>query len=271
MSRVRLALVGWGAIARTAAALLVDAALLANSPVDIVAVATSGRNPPPDDLPVGARHLTDPAELAATGARVVAEAAGRASVGPWSRAGLAAGADIIVSSVSAFADSSLLAELRERAMASGRQIHIQPGALAGVEALAAARLMGIDAVEHRIVKPPLAWLGTPAEQYCELDQLVVAEVFYRASAAEAAAAFPKNANVAMTSALAGIGPDATEIVLVADPRADTNRHELSAQGAFGRLDVTISNQPLPANPKSSAMAALSLVRTIQNRAAAIVI
>ena len=75
----------------------------------------------------------------------------------------------------------------------------------------------------------------------------------------------------MTSALAGIGPDATEIVLVADPGATTNRHELTAVGAFGRLEVSISNNPLPGNPKSSAMAALSLVRSIENRAVAFVI
>lgn len=265
MKRVRVALVGWGAIAQTAAA------MLANSPIDIVAVATTGRGPGPRDLPEGARWIVDPAELAAIGADVVAEAASRESVGPWCRAGLDAGADVIVSSVSAFADAALLDELRSHAARVGAQIHIQPGALAGVDALAAARRMGIDTVEHRIVKPPNAWAGTPAEEYCSLDTLTTAADVFRGSAAEAATAFPKNANVAMTSALAGIGPDATEIVLVADPGATTNRHELTAVGAFGRLKVSISNNPLPGNPKSSAMAALSLVRSIENRAVAFVI
>ncbi len=265
MKRVRVALVGWGAIAKTAAG------LLANSPIDIVAVATTGRGPTPTDLPLGARFIVDPAELAATGPDVVAEAASRESVGPWCRAGLDAGADVIVSSVSAFADAAVLDELRAHAARVGAQIHIQPGALAGVEALSAARRMGIDSVEHRIIKPPTAWAGTPADAYCSLDTLTTATAFFRSSAAEAARAFPNNANVAMTSALAGIGPDATQIVLVADPAATTNRHELTAAGAFGRLEVSISNHPLPGNPKSSAMAALSLVRSIENRAVAFVI
>ncbi len=125
--------------------------------------------------------------------------------------------------------------------------------------------MGIDRVEHQMVKPPKAWQGTPAVELCDLDALVEPVAFFTANAAETAAAFPKNANVAMTTALAGIGPDRTQITLVADPTASTNRHEISASGAFGSLDVTIANNPLPDNPKTSAMAALNLVRAIENR------
>ena len=62
----------------------------------------------------------------------------------------------------------------------------------------------------------------------------------------------------MTTALAGIGPDRTQVSLVADPSATTNRHEITARGRFGSLHVVIDNAPLPANPKSSAMAALGL-------------
>ena len=95
--------------------------------------------------------------------------------------------------------------------------------------------------------------------------------FFSGDAAETATAFPKNANVAMTTALAGIGPAATRITLVADPGAGTNRHEIRARGGFGELDVTISNNPLPDNPKTSAMAALGLVRAIEQRVAPIAI
>ncbi|MFP5488107.1 MAG: aspartate dehydrogenase domain-containing protein, partial [Acidimicrobiia bacterium] len=139
------------------------------------------------------------------------------------------------------------------------------------DALAAARSTGLDTVEHRIVKPPAAWLGTPAEELCDLARLVTRTEFHRASATETARRFPKNANVAMTTALAGVGPDATVNTLVADPSATTNRHEISASGEFGRLDVAIDNAPLPDNPKTSAMAALSLVRILRNRTAPIIV
>lgn len=261
---MRLAFIGWGAIARTAAGMLGDTS------VEIVAIA---RRPGSSsvDLPATTRLITDPAELAALSPDVVAEAASRESVAQWGPAALDCGADFIVSSVSAFADADVLETLRLVAAERGTRVRIQPGALAGIDALAAARSLGLDAVEHRIVKPPLAWLGTPAEELCSLDELTGPEEFFAANASETASAFPKNANVAMTSALAGIGPDLTRVTLVADPSASTNRHEITAHGAFGRLEVAISNNPLPANPKTSAMAALSLVRAIRNQSETTVI
>lgn len=262
---LRLAFIGWGAIAQAAAGLLSESA------VEIVAVGKRNRSEGVDGLPATARLITDPSELAACTPDVVAEAAGLDSVDIWGHASLEAGADFIVSSVSALADVELLESLRDTARRTGRQVVIQPGALAGVEALAAARLMGIAEVEHRIVKPPRAWRGTPAESMHDLDALTEEQVLFSANASETALAFPKNANVAMTTALAGIGPEATRVTLVADPAATTNRHELRAHGLFGRLDVVIANNPLPANPKTSALAALSLVRCIENRVAAIVI
>lgn len=262
---LRVAFVGWGAIARTAAGMLTD------DSVAIVAVATRDASSPRTGVPVGAALIDAPDELAATRPDVVAEAAGRESVEPWGRAALRAGADFVVSSVSAFADAEVLDSLRDRARWPAGRIQISPGALAGVDALSAARIMGIDTVDHHIVKPPAAWRGTPAESLCDLDALTEPTTFFRADAAETAARFPKNANVAMTTALAGIGPGATLVSLVADPASSTNRHRIVASGAFGTLDVSIANNPLPANPKTSAMAALSLVRAIRNRTSAIVI
>lgn len=256
---LRVAFIGWGAIARTAAHMLRDAH------VEIVAVARRDWPVGGPDLPATARPITSPEELAAFRPDIVAEAASRESVGQWGRAALEAGADFLVSSVSAFADATLLESFRDIAERNNVQVHIQPGALGGVDALSAARSMGIDTVEHRIVKPPRAWQGTPAEELCALDALAGPKVFFSGTAAEAASQFPKNANVAMTTALAGIGPERTKISLVADPAATTNRHEISADGAFGQLEVSISNNPLPGNPKTSAMAALNLARSIENR------
>lgn len=261
---LRVALIGWGAIARTVARLIEP------DPISIVAVAVRDVSRAWTELPPDATVLFDPRHLAAQRPDIVVEAASQEAVAPWGRAALEVGADYVVSSVSAFADADTLESLRADARRSGAQVRISPGALAGVDALAAARVSGLDAVEHRIVKPPHAWAGTPAEELCDLGQLDECTVFYRATAAEVARRFPKNANAAMTTALAGVGPDATTITLVADPSAATNRHELAARGEFGRLDVTIDNAPLPDNPKTSAMAALSLVRALRNRTSPVV-
>ncbi len=262
--RLRVVFIGWGAISRSASQLLHDA------PVDIVAVAVRSAIEH-DDLPTGARLIRHPDELATIDADLVVEAASREGVPQWGRAALGTGMDFLVSSVSAFADAALLVELRDLAARNDAQLEIHAGALGGVDALSAASVLGIDAVEHRIVKPPHAWSDTPAAHLCDLESLTEATTFFTGSAADAASEFPKNANVAMTTALAGIGPDKTRITLVADPVATTNRHEISASGAFGELAVTMSNKPLEANPKTSAMTALNLVRAIQNRVGPLVI
>ncbi|MBC8364351.1 MAG: aspartate dehydrogenase [Actinobacteria bacterium] len=262
---MRVALVGWGAIARTASR------LLAGAPVEIVAVAVRAGSGPHSDLPGLARLITDPDELASTRPDVVAEAAGRESVGPWGRAALLAGADLIVSSASAFADTALLEELLGIAAGHGAHVQVHPGAIGAVDALAAASIMGLESVEHRVIKPPVAWRGTPAEDRCDLDDLDGPEVLFAGTATDAASQFPKNANVVVTTALAGVGLEATQVRLVADPMATGNRHEITAIGGFGRLEFTISGHPLPDNPKSSTMAALNLVRGIRNRSSPLVL
>lgn len=258
---MRLVLVGWGSIARTTARLLRDR----GTPVEIVAVAVRDATKPRPDLPPEARLLAGPRELGQIEAAVVVEAAGRHTVVPWGWAALEAGLDFVVTSVSAFADTGVLDDLRERAVRNGSQVHIPPGALGGVDALAAASAMGIDAVEHRIIKPPQAWLGTPAENLCDLHALTHAEEFFSGTAGEAASRFPQNANAALTTALASTGPNATRVTLMADPDAEVNRHEIRAEGRFGELSVILRNKPLDENPKSSALTALNLVRCIENR------
>ena len=258
---LRLAFIGWGAIARATAGLLRDR----GSTARIVAVAVRDPAKPRPDLPAEARLLTSPQELDRPNADVVVEAAGRHTVTPWGRAALEAGLDFVVTSVSAFADPGVLDDLTDLAGRTGAQIHIPPGALGGVDALAAASAMGIDAVEHGIIKPPQAWLGTPAENLCDLNALTHAEAFFSGTADEAASKFPQNANAALTTALAGTGPKATWVTLIADPDAEVNRHEIRAGGRFGELSVILQNKSLEKNPKSSAMTALNLVRCIENR------
>jgi len=260
---VRLVLIGWGALNRAVVPQL-------NESLEVVGVAS--RQPlKREDLPTGAQWIGSVDELADLRPDLVAEAASYDAVVPWGHAALRCGADVVVSSVAAFADQARLVALRDLAEANDRKVVIQPGALAGVEALAAARLLGLDGVEHRIIKPPSAWRGTLAEELVDLDRLTEAEEFFSGSAAETAVQFPKNANVAMTSALAGVGPETTRVVLIADPTALMNRHELLARGSFGRLDVLVGNHPLPDNPKTSALAALSMARVLNNFSPGVVI
>jgi aspartate dehydrogenase len=267
-SDLALVLVGWGAIASRVAALLQER----KAPVRIIGVAMRDTTRPrATALPEGALVLSDPAGLAILNPDLVVEAAGRDSVAPWGQAAFAAGADFAVSSTSALTDDALRTALLAQARAGGRQLLVPPGALGGIDALAAAARRPLDHVRHEISKPPAAWVGTAAETLCDLANLAAPVTFFEGTAREAAARFPQNANVAVISALAGVGLDRTTLALVADPGARLNRHVVQADGAFGRMTITLENRPLATNPKSSEMTALSLVRLIENRGAGLVI
>lgn len=259
---LRVALIGWGAINRRVAELI----SLSSNARDIAIAAIGVRSiERARDIPAGAALITDPGQLAGLQPDLVVEAAGREAVATWGEAALRSAPAFAPASTSALTDAALLDRLLATAEACGSQLILPPGALAGIDALAAASMLPLDEVVHSIVKPPAAWRGTPAEGMIALDGLTAPATFFTGSAREAAACFPQNANVAVISALAGIGLDRTRIELVADPDITANCHRLSARGAFGRLNLLIENSPLAGNVKSSEMAALSLVRLVRNR------
>jgi aspartate dehydrogenase len=264
---VRLVFIGWGAINAHVGALLA----LRKTAVDIVGIATIDTPEARASIPKGVRFLGDPAELAALNPDIVVEAAGRVAIDMWAEAALVASPAMIIASTSAFCDDGLLPRLAAVAEAQGSRILIPSGAIGAVDALASAAVLGLDAVTHQIVKPPVAWKGTPAEKLLNLSALTERTVFFLGSAREAAGQYPQNANATVVTSLAGIGLDKTIVELVADPAFRSNGHRIVARGAFGRLDITLENNPLPTNPKSSELTALSLVRLIEHQLNVVII
>jgi aspartate dehydrogenase len=197
------------------------------------------------------------------------ECAGHSAVGEYGEACLTSGADFLVTSVGALTDATLLNHLERAARLHMGKLLIPAGAIAGIDALAAARYGGLERVRYTSRKPPEAWKGTPAEKLCDLDALQSPTEFYQGNAGEAARLYPQNANVAATVALAGLGFEKTQVSLNADPSAPGNVHLIEAEGAFGRLRIEIEGKPAPENPKTSTLAALSVLRAIHNRIHAI--
>jgi aspartate dehydrogenase len=213
---------------------------------------------------------TEVAEFLATGVEVVAECAGHAAVRAHGPAVLAAGRDLIIASTGALADSATEAALREAAAAGGARIVLPSGAIGGIDALAAARLLGTPRVTYIGRKPPGAWRGTKAETLLDLGALEEPATFYEGSARAAAQDFPQNANVAATVALAGVGFEATRVRLVADPGIARNLHELEVESEAVRFAIRLEGVPSPGNPKTSLTAGLSMARAVISRASAIV-
>lgn len=265
--RLRLVFIGFGAINSRVADLLTAR----NAPVEIVGAATRDDPAERARIPAGVAFLASPSELAALKPDLAIEAAGRAAIDAWTPAALAACPCVIIASTSAFCDDALLPRLAEIAERHGSRILIPSGAIGGIDALAGAAVLGLGAVTHRIVKPPAAWRGTPAEKLLDLASLRERAVFFRGSARDAASQYPQNANATVVTALAGIGLDRTGVELIADPAVRLNGHTITAEGAFGRMTITLENNPLATNPKSSELTALSLVRLIEQRTRAVTI
>jgi aspartate dehydrogenase len=210
-------------------------------------------------------------ELLARKPRIIAELAGQQAVNNYGETILRSGIDFLVISIGALAEPALLQKLKTAADEGKARMLLPAGAIGGVDAIAAMRIGGLQSVRYRSVKPPAAWRGSPAEQVADLDKLTKRTVLSKDSAGEAALKFPQNANVAATVALAGLGFDATEVELVADPDAPGNVHEIEVEGAAGSFAIRLQGKPSRTNPKTSALTAFSVARALINENAAIVI
>ncbi len=248
----RIGLIGYGAIGRRAAALIaadggaqVVGVLLRPGSASAAAAAADGRTLEPDV-----------AGLVAIGVTLIVECGGQAALAEHGPAALAAGADLLAASVGAFAAPDAAAALTAAARASGAALTVPAGAIAGIDAIAAMRLAGLDRVAYVGRKPPEAW-GDPAG--------APLRVVFAGDAGEAARLWPRNANVAATLALAGLGFGATEVTLIADPGVRRNVHEIRAEGATGLLEVRLEGLPDPANPRTSALTAASVAATALGR------
>jgi aspartate dehydrogenase len=202
-------------------------------------------------------------DLQALSPHAVVEAAGHASARAAAAPLLRGGADLYLLSSGILADAEVFEELVRAAEDGDSRIVIPCGALAGFDGLMAlSRLQGAE-VTYRSTKPVRAWLGTPAEKAFDLPALTVSTVIFRGTAREAAQAFPRNANLAASVALAGVGFDRTIVELVADPQASRNVAELEARTGNSELRVQMASLPESRNPKSSAIVRTSVMAALE--------
>ncbi|NVK43003.1 MAG: aspartate dehydrogenase [Oceanospirillaceae bacterium] len=264
-----LMMIGFGAMAREVVALLPD-----DLKLRWLVVPANGVAAVQAELGDGVRVISavDALNEACDGTPdLVVECAGQGAIREHGEAVLSRGWDLGVISVGAFADSALLDRLQSAAVAGNAHIYALAGAIAGIDGIAAAKEGGLDEVVYTSRKSPKSWKGSPAEQLVDLDSINEPTVFYRGTAREAALQFPANANVAATIALAGIGMDETRVELMVDPGIARNQHQIRACGRFGEMKIELSGLPLESNPKTSTLAALSVVRACRHSTSSLLI
>lgn len=208
--------------------------------------------------------VTSVAELPA-GLDLVADCSGHSGLAAHGAAILSAGIDLITISTGALCDKEFASDLADAASAGNSQLKLLSGAIGGIDLLSAGRMGNLYSVKYTGRKPPKGWLGSPAETICDLNSLEAPVTHFVGTARQAALLYPKNANVAATVGLAGLGLDETQVELIADPGITKNIHEIHAVGAFGKLHLNVEGEPLAENPKSSALAAMSIVSEIRRR------
>lgn len=177
----------------------------------------------------GALATTDPAQLFARRLDLVVECAGPAALSQHVEAALAVAPVWTVSAV-ALADAALLSRVNEAVRRSGHRLRVLPGALAGLDGVAAA---AVD---------PMATLQLdidllPGEG--ERSQV------FSGSVREAAARYPHHVNVAVAAALAGPGLDAAQIRVHHPGPGPRFTLALRAESVFGSLAAQVQPRIAP--------------------------
>ncbi len=250
---LRVALIGAGAMGA-------DIALALNQRVipgaRLVAVLTRSASVRDD----GAAAVTTLAALLALQPDVIVECAGADAFAAHVPGALAAGVDVIAVSMAAMARFEVEAAIDAIDAAQAGSLFFASGAVGGLDALSAAREGGLTRVDVIQRKPPAALLDA-----AQAAALTEPRIVKRASAREVALALPQNSNVAAAAAIAGLGFDATQVTVIADPAVSRNTVELEAQGRFGSFRMVIENHPSPANPKTSMTPAMSVLAALRRR------
>ncbi len=195
-------------------------------------------------------------------ADIVVECAPAAVLRDLAEPALAHGRTILVLSCGALFDNLDLVDLARR---QGGRILVPTGALLGLDAVVAAAEGGITSVNMITRKPPRGLLGAPYLKANGIDitGLTRPKRVFFGTAREAARGFPANVNVAAALALAGIGPDRTNVEIWADPNVTRNTHRIEVESEAARLSMQVENVPSAENPRTGRLTALSVIAALK--------
>jgi aspartate dehydrogenase len=264
---LRVGLIGFGAIGRRLAE-AITAGQAGRCELGMVLVRRPERIEQDVVARLGCTVTGDAADFLATRLDLVVEVAGHDALKAYAEDILRQGHDLLLISVGALADPHFELRLQRAAHDYGRRVYLATGAIAGLDAIAAAAVGGLEAVTHCVRKPPAGLL--PPEEIARVQATGEPRVLYEGPAREAAIRFPENVNVAAAISLAGLGLDRTLVRVIADPTVARNTHEIEARGEFGELRIVLQNVPTE-NPKTGRLTAMSIIKALRNLTADVVV
>ncbi len=262
---LRIGVLGFGAIGRRVVEAIASGAI----PNAVCPAVLVRRTRPQSAVPP--LLTADPARFFQTPYDVVLECAGHQAVRDHGAAALEHGADLMVTSVGAFADEALLRRTLQAAEAHGRRVHIPSAGVGALDILTAAAQGGLDEVTMTVTKDATSWLGTAAEQEYDLRALRAPVVLYDGPVREGARRYPQNVNIAAAVALAGLGFDRTRLRILADPAAVPHIVEIQARGQFGSFSFREEIVPSAENQKTGRLVAMAVVKALRQWTATLVI
>ncbi|MBU0635187.1 MAG: DUF108 domain-containing protein [Candidatus Omnitrophica bacterium] len=194
---------------------------------------------------------------------LVIEAAGTAVAGDVVEQAVKYGKDVMIMSVGGLLNKpNLIKKIEKKKI----RLYVPSGAIAGLDALKAARMERIDKVTL-VTKKPVA--GLSGADFIRKNKINLAKIkkemkIFEGTAEEAVKGFPKNINVAAILSLAGIGAKKTRVCIIASRKLSRNTHTIEIEGNFGKIISCTENVPSEQNPKTSKLAMLSALATLDS-------
>ena len=257
----RIALAGFGNVGqelarRLTAGVIPEARLVAATARDLDRARANAAqfDPAPQVVPL--------AELVRL-ADVIVECATAESFPEIARAVLTGGKMLIAVSAGGVPNCPEMLELARR---YGGRVRVASGAMPGLDIIRCAAEGGISRVHLRSrIKPDSmaheTYVLERGHDFAARPPSGPVKVF-EGSAGEAAAAFPRHFNVAVSLSLAGIGFDRTFVEVWADPSIGGAIHHVEVEGEDISLTLESRNRPSQ-NPRTSRIVAPSIIAAIR--------
>jgi aspartate dehydrogenase len=142
-------------------------------------------------------------------------------------------ANIMIASMTCLADPEFRSQMERDAREHGRKIFLPHGAILALDGLRDGRAL-LDQVSITTTKHPRS-LGLT------VSEMKKPEVLFKGSTRDACSKFPRNVNVHAAIAMAGLGFEKTQSIIIADPNTNKMHHRIEVKGRGLRWDLEVES------------------------------